>query len=365
MGLNKSKKFIGVYYRNNKSGDITYYFTYKDENRKQTFQKVGTKSQGITERYTFEKRNETILKLKNGELPPLAKSKKRHVLKFDDVANFYFDNHKVRSTEKRKRYYKYRLEPYFGQMNFYNITVKHLMKFRDETMKDVSPQTTIMYLELMTTIFNYYIKSHNLKIHNPTKLVPRPKIDNRRERILSKKEINELFIALDGSLTLSLFCSLALCSAGRRSTILNYKVKDVDLEHNTINSFDFKNQSTYKSFLDVRTHHLIEQRIEQCRHNPEAYLVHRNDINDVGRWVSRELKIIFDILFNQGLDKGDIKNRVVIHSFRHTTLSHLGMNGVNSYLIQKISNHKSSKMVERYVKLDENSGKKEIQKLWG
>ena len=259
MGLIKSKKFVGVYYRNNKNGTTTYYFTYKDEMRKQTFQKVGEKSQGITEQYAFEKRSETILNLKNGELSPLTKSKKRHMLKFDEVANFYFDNHKVRSTEKRKRYYLYRLKPYFGQMNFHSITAKHLMKFRDETRKDVSPQTTIMYLELMTTIFNYYIKSHNLKIQNPTKLVPRPKIDNRRERILSKNEISALFTVLDGNLILSLFCSLALCTAARKSTILNYKVKDVDLEHSTINSFDFKNQSTYKSFLDTRTHQLSRE----------------------------------------------------------------------------------------------------------
>ena len=40
---------------------------------------------------------------------------------------------------------------------------------------------------------------------------------------------------------LKLFCSLCLCTGGRKSTVLNYKIKDINLDHRTINSFDFKN----------------------------------------------------------------------------------------------------------------------------
>ena len=93
-------------------------------------------------------------------------------------------------------------------------------------------------------------------------------------------------------------------------------------------------------------------------------LVYRYDINDLDRWISRMFKIVLDNLFNQGLDENDRKNRVVIHTFRHTVLSHLGMKGSNEFLIKKISNHKSTQMVERYVKLDEESGKNAISKLW-
>ena len=41
-------------------------------------------------------------------------------------------------------------------------------------------------------------------------------------------------------------------------------------------------------------------------------------------------------------------------------LSHLGMNEVNTQLLQKISNHKDKKMVDRYVKLNEDVVKKRL-----
>ncbi|MFY4807596.1 hypothetical protein ACOTVK_03440 [Aliarcobacter butzleri] len=56
----KSKKFTGVYYRKNKKGDITYYFTFKDEG-KTKYQKVGNKSQGINEKYVNDIRNTTMI----------------------------------------------------------------------------------------------------------------------------------------------------------------------------------------------------------------------------------------------------------------------------------------------------------------
>ena len=41
------------------------------------------------------------------------------------------------------------------------------------------------------------------------------------------------------------------------------------------------------------------------------------------------------------------------------------MKGCSEFIIKKISNHKSTQMVERYVKLNDESGKKEIENLWG
>ena len=50
MKLIASKKYKAVYYTELKGGDLTYYIYYRDANRKQQRQKVGKKSEGITER---------------------------------------------------------------------------------------------------------------------------------------------------------------------------------------------------------------------------------------------------------------------------------------------------------------------------
>lgn len=69
------------------------------------------------------------------------------------------------------------------------------------------------------------------------------------------------------------------------------------------------------------------------------------------------MKNIFDPLFNEGLDSKDAKNRVVIHSLRHTFASHLAINGTAIFTIQKLMNHRDIKMTMRYTKLAPDSGK--------
>lgn len=341
----KSKKFQGVYHRAKMNGDITYYFLYRDEDNKSKFQKVGLKSSGITESHVYELRNNTILSLKSGELPPNIVKKSRYDTKIDDIANFYFTNHKTVSTEKRFRQYNNRLKSHFGHISIYNVSIEHIEKFKQKMATSVSPHTIILYLELLSTLFNFYIKQNSLKIVNPLINVKKPKVDNKRERFLSKDEINLLLNTISNDFTLSLFVALSLSTAGRKSTVMSYRVKDVDLNHHMITSQDIKNGSTYKSFLDERTISLIKIRISQST-NPNDKLVYNPQIKDLDRWISRSLKIIFDNLFNIGLDSNDRKNRVVIHTLRHTVLSHLGMKGCSQFLLRKISNHQSVLLIE-------------------
>ena len=354
----KSKKYKGVYHRKKKDGNITYYFTYKDENKKTKYQKVGDKSQCIDESYVNELRLRTISSIKLDELPPkLVRNNTKYKTTVNDISEFYFTHHKTKSSEKRQGQYNYRLKSFFGHMSIYNVSKRHIEEFKEKTLKEVSEQTTIIYLELLSTLFNFYSRKHQIKLTNPVMLVTKPRIDNIRERFLSKDEIDLLFEEISHDFTMTIFLSLSLSTGGRKSTIMNYSVKDVDLSHKMINSYDFKNKSTYKSFLDDRTIVL------QCS-SVNDKLVYKEGVYDLDRWISRRFKIIFDNLFNQGLDVNDRKNRVVIHTLRHTVLSHLGMNGTSEFIIKKISNHKSTRMVERYVKLDDESGRKDINNLW-
>lgn len=360
----KSKKYVGVYYRKGQKGGITYYFTYRSDDKKTIYQKVGTKSEGIDESYVNELRLRTISTIRLGELPPkVVRNNKHYQTTVNDITEFYFTYHQTKTNRKRHRMYENRIKSVFGDMNIYNVKINHIEDFKRKLLQEVSEQTTIVYLELLSTIFSYYSKKNQINLKNPVLLVERPRVDNVRQRFLSKDEIDELFEEISHDFTMTLFLSLSLCTGGRKSTVMNYKIKDVDLTHKMINSYDFKNDSPYKSFLDERTIELIKFRMTQTDDINEN-LVMKYGINDTDRWISRMFKLVLDNLFNQGLDVNDRKNRVVVHTFRHTVLSHLGMKGNSEFLIKKISNHKSTKMVGRYVKLDENSGKKEIQGLW-
>ena len=74
MSRVKSNKFQGVYYSELKSGDKTYYVTYKAD--KKIWLKMGKYSEGIREAYCNQKRNEIITKQRLGEEPPAIAKKK-------------------------------------------------------------------------------------------------------------------------------------------------------------------------------------------------------------------------------------------------------------------------------------------------
>lgn len=57
--------------------------------------------------------------------------------------------------------------------------------------------------------------------------------------------------------------------------------------------------------------------------------------------IVEKLRDTLNKLFNQ--NNPDIKHRVVIHTLRHTFISHLAIDGVSIQIIQKLLNHKDIK----------------------
>jgi len=358
----RSHKYTGVYYRAKQDGDKVYYFTYKDMGKSQRV-KVGLYSQGVTEKLTYEKRNETITEIKNNKIPVIISDKQKHKLTLEDCAKYYFENHITKTTEKRRRQYQNHIQPKFGNQNIFTLSPSEIEQFKNTLNEKLSAQTVRMIIELIGTIYNFNIKFRNLKLANPIYSVSKPRVNNRRLRFLSKEEVQKLFNTLEGDFILTLFTSLALCTAARKKTILNYCVKDIDLDSQIIRSYDFKKETSYQSFLDDKTVNLLKIRLAQCI-SPNDKIIDVPDIKDIDRWVSREMKVVLDNLFNIGLEVSDLSQRVVVHTLRHTVLSHLGLNNANVFLIKQISNHSSTSMVERYVKLNSDSGRDEILKLW-
>ncbi len=102
----KSKKYKGVYHRKGVKGEITYYYTYQNEESKTQYQKVGTKSQGISESFVSELRLKTITSIKLGEdLTTFHLKSKKNITTVDEISEFYFTHHKTKSSEKRQRQY--------------------------------------------------------------------------------------------------------------------------------------------------------------------------------------------------------------------------------------------------------------------
>ena len=165
-----------------------------------------------------------------------------------------------------------------------------------------------------------------------------------------------------------LFTSIALNTGARVGTILNIKLKDIDLSNMTINLYDFKNESSYIGFINEE----LEDKICIYFKYPLEKLRLKFVLGDREKFIfpinrtviTRKLKAILDELFNYSLAKDDRKNRAVVHTLRHTFASHLAINGTPLPIIQKLMNHKSIEMTMRYAKLLPDTGREFTSNLW-
>jgi len=214
-------------------------------------------------------------------------------------------------------------------------------------------------LQLIGTIYNYNIKYHDLNVINPVVKVKRLKIDNNRERFLTKDEIKKLYDVVKQDDELYLFVKLSLTTGGRLMTISEIKVKDIDFKNKIINLKDFKNNSTYAGYLTDEVIKLLTKQIKnkKLNKNDKIFKYQKGTIGN-------RMREILDDLFNKELDKNDRKNRVVVHTLRHTFASHLAINGTPIYTIQKLMNHSDIKMTMRYAKLAPDSGKEAVLNLY-
>ena len=125
-------------------------------------------------------------------------------------------------------------------------------------------------------------------------------IDNTRERFLTKEEIQVLYDKTREDETIYLFFKLALNTGARLATLQNICKKDIDLSNKLLTLKDFKNNTTYKTFLTDDLNNLLEFRIKNL------------ELNDKIFKTTQEVKarIILNNLFNIGIDGEDRKNKV-------------------------------------------------------
>ncbi len=219
--------------------------------------------------------------------------------------------------------------------------------------------------ELVSTIYNHHIKEHGLKIVNPCIGISKYKVDNARERYLSLAEIELLKERLKDNFLVSLFVNLSLQTGGRFETILNIQKKDINLSNGTVTLKNLKTDKTYTGYLQQEFLESIKEYLKTLSIND--YVVSYESANDkklTQRQIQHRIKPLLDELFNQGLDTKNTKNRVVIHTFRHTFASHLAINGVPIYTVMKLMNHANIEQTLRYAKLSPESGKNAVQGLY-
>lgn len=356
----KSKKFQGVFYREsitNGKPDKTYYVLIKEKENKLHEIKIGKFSEGIREEYCNTKRNELATKIRLGEAVKVKYTKKEKT-NFSDLAEAYFKTRKSgRTTNADINVRENHLDPYFNNLDMDFLDKDIFLDLKIAKLKILAPKSVNNILTLLSSILNYAYKNEMLKT-DYTKYIKKDSVDNTRERFLSIDEIKKLYevVQAENNDMLYLFVKVALSTGARVGSIMTIERKDIDFAHDFITIKDHKNNSTYSAFLTEELKSLILQYIEKNEITSKLFPVWDSTL-------AKPLREIFEKLFNKGLEKKDAKNRVVIHSLRHTFASHLAINGTPIFTIQKLLNHKDIKMTMRYAKLSPDSGRDSVTGL--
>ena len=357
---------VGVYFREcltNGKIDKAFYFTFKDiATNKKIWVKVGKYSEGIRENVTVTLRNEAISKNRHGEdITVQAKKKLKDSLLFDEVANEYLEIGSNRNLITR---YKKDIKEILGNRDIYSIKKEDITKFLKAMVdKQYSASTIRLSISVIRATFNYGIKEKNLLLYNPCIGAKLPKVDNARERYLSIEEINLLrdTVKQTNDKSLYIFLELLLQTGARRFSILTLKKKDINLSSKEVSIKNHKTNTTYKGFLQDDLIEPLNEYLKDFKINDDIFSYNENmDYSQTGH----KLLTILDKLFNVGLASNDRKNRVVIHTLRHTMASHLAINGTPIFTIQKLLNHSDITQTMRYAKLSPENGKNAIQGLY-
>ncbi len=359
----KATKYPGVQQHDAKDGTCTYYIRYKDLSGRLIRQKIGTRSQGITPLYCKKLRDQTLVKLRLGEDVPVQSRSNAKTLK--EVSDEYFDESDARSKAKLQSVYNTHLsfldnEP-ITAINGDMIDKLKRSKAKEKSAKTkrvLSKKTVNNILAVLSAILHWAEEEKNY-----IKSVPKIKkysIDNGREGYLSLDEINILYVAIENSglpttARLLLFTKISLVTGARLGSVITIKGKDINRTNQTVSLRNHKTGKRYTGFIPTDLMNYIPPL------DPQEKLI---DVSDA-KQIQRPLQAILDKLFNVGLNADDRKDRVVVHSLRHTFASHLAINGTPIHKIMKLMDHGDIAMTLRYAKLDPNFGRSDVENLYG
>ncbi|MGB5964656.1 MAG: tyrosine-type recombinase/integrase [Sulfurimonadaceae bacterium] len=400
----------GIFYFETGKGDKTYYVAYKTKEGKRVEKKVGKYSEGMRVAQAAKIRGELLQNDKFG-IPVASKKKKpAEIITLNEVFTYYLTHKKMADNTAAgyKSMWDLHVKITLGRKDITAITTDDLIAFRDglrikhDKSESLSFKTKKLLMGLIGASVNLVtsINTEDAKrfkhIINPMpklvaydKAVSTPQIrkkesDNIRTRWLSLEEINELKEAcsveaeierlrnrrghkekalieaaqLEGKhhTELALYIELLLSTGARARAGLLVKRKHIDLNDGTIEVVDEKGVSTYTAYITPNLRKLLV--IDLAGMKPSDNLIKADYYKLYKAFIQKA-----DKLFNEGVT--DKRERVVLHTLRHTFASHLAKNSVPINHIQKLMNHANVSITMRYAKLSPDAGKDQVISIYG
>ena len=261
---------------------------------------------------------------------------------------FFLHNDAKRLSKQTKDSYKRRIKKFIGfvgeDANVDIITPqlldKYLKSLLDSGVKDVTAQTDMRHLRAFVRfcIRRGYIGPID---------IPVPKVEETIKEPYSDEDMTKLLRKPQGKNWVEYRCWVMInyfFSTGQRlSTVINIKVKDLNVTNNTIKLTHNKDKIQKYMPLSTALMDVLTEYIYISGLDTEDYLFPEYEGGQLT--VRGAQDSIADYNRSRGVDKTSI------HLFRHTFAKNYIMNGGNPAKLQKLLNHKTIDMTMRYVAL--------------
>lgn len=243
--------------------DVVYYITYKVEGRK-VWEKIGTKSQGITPQIAADQRAERLRKALHGEAVKTAKDVRREKLQhdrtLDEVADAYFESkgESLKGMVTDKSRYEKHIKPTFGSRRVSSLTELDIVRVK-RSMASHKPATIWNTLELLRRLCNYGAKN---RLTPPLAfIIEMPDRNNAKPEYLLSDQHERLLAVLESwpSQDVARMVKLAMITAMRKGEIFALKDTDVDTHQGLVTLRDPKSGKLEFVYLSKDALALLEE----------------------------------------------------------------------------------------------------------
>jgi integrase/recombinase XerD len=226
--------------------------------------------------------------------------------------------------------------------------------------REVSEQTVLTYFRDFRAFMYYamdcgYVDKRDIKIKNTE-----PPI----KEVYTEKEINLLLRAPSTEDYVEnrdwVVVNYLLGTGNRAQTILNLKVKDIDIEEGYVNINIQKNRRTSRQGLPTRLVEVLEDFIRDYRSDEDGEPLWDKPLfaTKYGEKMSRQG--LYQSIANYNRSRGVYKTS--IHLFRHTFAKMWILDGGDVLSLQKALGQSNLKMAQRYANLYAQDVKEKIEK---
>ncbi|QTA78386.1 Integrase superfamily protein [Desulfonema limicola] len=241
--------------------------------------------------------------------------------------------------------------PYIGDKKMDAINPSDIQKILDrmdetggKSNNGYAPATKKHVLVLIKRVYNWADQLEHYTGSNPAKKIKPPRVQNQVTECLNKGELERLLNTLEvwPNQLGALLVKFSLYTGFRQDEIMGLEWKDVDQENGFISLFDPKGKPATLP-LSQEALKIIHE-AEKIKPFEGCLYVFPNQFG--------ERRVSFYKIWSRIRNAAGLPKTFRFHGLRHTFASYLASSGeVDLYTLQKLLNHQSPQMTQRYAHL--------------